>query len=183
MELMRRLTWIASVLVLTACQGVSFDGATHGLDTHAAFERLKTLVGTYDVEFPNVVEHSTVVWDNVSAGHAIVETLNVGTPHEMVSVYYLDGEDLALTHYCAIGNRPSLRLDRARSTTDEWFFSFDPATSGIDATSDAHIHGAHFKFLAADAIDVEWVFWDKGAEIERKLFQLRKQPGKFTPGG
>lgn len=182
MELMRRFMCIASGLVLTACQGVSIDGATNGLDSHAAFERLKTLAGTYDVAFPDMVEHTGVIWDNVSAGHAIVETLNAGTPYEMVSVYYLDGEDLALTHYCAIGNRPHMRLDRARSTRDEWFFEFDPATSGIDAGSDAHIHCAHFKFLSPTAVDVEWAFWDKGAEQHKKVFQLRKEPGKFTAG-
>ena len=179
----KRLMAVCGAMALAGCQVRTMDGATNGFDTQLAFERLKTMAGTYDVEFPDVTDHSKVIWDNVSGGHAIVETLNVGTPDEMVSLYYLDGEDLAMTHYCGIGNRPLMRLDRARSTRDEYFFEFDRATTGIDPATDAHIHAAHFKFLAADAVDVEWSFWDKGAEQHQKLFELRKQPGKFTAGG
>ena len=51
--------------VLTGCQGTTIDGATTGFDTARAFERLKTLAGTYDVEFPLSTDHSTVIWDNV----------------------------------------------------------------------------------------------------------------------
>lgn len=169
-----------AALLLTGCAAASIDGATRGLDSQAAFERLKTLEGTYHVEFAGMTERLDVVWDNVSASNAIIETLCAGTPHEMVSLYYLDGEDLALTHYCGIGNRPMLRLDRARSTGDEWFFGYDAATTGIDPRTDAHIHGAKFRFLSATEIDVEWSFWDKGAETETKLFRLRREPGRFT---
>ncbi len=170
----------ALAIVLTGCHGAAIDGATHGLDTQAAFERLKTLEGTYHVEFPEMTERLDVVWDNVSAGNAIIETLCAGTPHEMVSLYYLEGEDLALTHYCGIGNRPMMRLDRARSTKDEWFFDYDAATTGIDPRADAHIHGATFRFLSPTEVDVEWSFWDQGAETEKKLFRLRREPGRFT---
>jgi hypothetical protein len=165
---------------LAGCQGAAIDGATNGLDCQSAFERLKTLEGTYHVEFPGQAERFDVVWDNVSAGNAIVETLCAETPHEMVSLYYLEGEDLALTHYCGIGNRPMMRLDRVRSTKDEWIFDFDAATTGIDPRTDAHIHGATFRFRSPTEIDVEWSFWDKGAEAEKKLFQLRREPGRFT---
>ena len=36
-----------------------------------------------------------------SAGSTVVETLFPGTAHEMVTVIHPDGDDLALTHYCA----------------------------------------------------------------------------------
>jgi hypothetical protein len=161
-------------LTLAACQA-TVDGESGGFDAARAYARLTTMAGSYDVEFPGETERSKVIWENVAGGHAVLEKLNVGTPHEMVSLYYLEGQDLALTHYCAAGNRPLLRLDRARSTRDELFFVFDPATTGIDPKTDGHIHAAHFAWLDADSVDVTWSFWDGGAEQHAKLFQLRRK--------
>lgn len=180
---MRRPDWRllagAFALAAAACHA-TIDGATNGIDAGACFARLQTMAGSYEVDFEGQSEPSKVIWDNVSGGHAISEKLNAGTPHEMVSLYFLEGENLVVTHYCAIGNRPTLRLDRARSTRDEWFFDYDPATTGIDPKSDAHIHAAHFKWLDGGSLDAEWVFWMDGAEQHRKVFQLRKEPGKFV---
>lgn len=168
------------LLALAACQA-TVDGESGGLDAARAYARLTTMAGTYEVEFPGEPERSKVIWENVSGGHAVMEKLNVGTPHEMVSLYFLEGEELALTHYCAAGNRPQLRLDRARSTRDELFFDFDPATSGIDPKVDGHIHAAHFLWLDADSVDVKWSFWVEGAEQHAKLFQLRRKPAEAEP--
>jgi hypothetical protein len=164
-------------LTLTACQA-TVDGESGGFDAARAYARLTTMAGAYEVEFPGEPERSKVIWENVSGGHAVMEKLNVGTPHEMVSLYYLEGEELALTHYCAAGNRPLLRLDRARSTRDELFFVFDPATTGIDPRTDGHIHAARFQWLDADSVDVTWSFWAEGAEQHARRFQLRRKPAE-----
>jgi len=164
---------IGGLLALTACQA-TIDGESGGIDAARAYARLTTMAGDYDVEFPGETTRSKVIWENVSGGHAVLEKLNVGTPYEMVSLYYLDGQDLALTHYCAAGNRPLLRLDRARSTRDELWFDYDAATTGIDPKTDGHIHAAHFQWLDADSVDVTWSFWEGGREQHAKLFQLRR---------
>jgi len=165
---------IGGLLALASCQA-TVDGESGGFDAARAYARLTTMAGSYDVEFPGETERSKVIWETVSGGHAVMEKLNVGTPHEMVSFYYLDGEELALTHYCAAGNRPHMKLDRARSTRDELFFDFDPATTGIDPKTDGHIHSAHFLWLDADSVDVTWSFWADGVEQHAKLFQLRRK--------
>ena len=58
---------------------------------------------------------ASVVYKLTGAGSALVETQFPGSSHEMVSVYHLDGEDLRMTHYCAVGNQPHVKLDRANS--------------------------------------------------------------------
>ena len=63
----------------------------------------------------------------------------------MVSVYHLDGDDLRLTHYCAVGNQPRLKLDRASSTPDKLIFVFDGGTN-LDPAKDMHIHGMIMTF-------------------------------------
>ena len=83
-----------------------------------AFAKLKTLKGTWNNKVSEAEHHepapdTKVIYRLTGAGSALVETDFPDSNHEMVSVYHLDGEDLRLTHYCAAGNQPRLKLDRA----------------------------------------------------------------------
>ena len=46
-----------------------------------------------------------------AGGSAVHETLFPGQPHEMVSIYTVDGPDLVMTHYCVLGNQPRMKAD------------------------------------------------------------------------
>src|SRR5262245_29087300 len=92
-----------------------------------AFEKLKGLVGTWEGKAHG--EEVTVVFKLTGAGSALVETQFPGSAHEMVSVYHLDGDDLRMTHYCAVGNQPRVKLDRKTSKADDLFFAFDGGTN------------------------------------------------------
>ena len=88
-----------------------------GVDGKAALERLKTLAGTWRGHV--VTEDgppATVVYSVTAAGTAVTEALFPGTSHEMLTVYHLEGDDLVLTHYCAMGNQPRMKLARAAGT-------------------------------------------------------------------
>jgi hypothetical protein len=79
---------------------ISDDAAKAGL------ERFKSLAGEWvDQEDESRVMASYRV---VSAGSAVVETVFPGAAHEMVTVYHLDNGMLVCTHYCAMGNQPTL---------------------------------------------------------------------------
>ncbi len=176
-----RATALAALALLPACRA-TIDGKTDGqVDALAAFARLKGLAGDYQVTIDGMPAPTTVSYESVSGGHALLERLNVGAPEEMVSLYFLEGRDLAMVHYCGIGNRPHLRLDRTQSTIDRMVFVYDPTTTGIEAAHDPHIHGAIFKFVDADTIDVEWEFFANGASQNKKVFPLRRSAGSYTP--
>src|SRR5690349_7146838 len=78
------------------------------------FEAIKTLAGHWegntDEKMPNMSGQVTIDYKVTSGGSAVVETLNAGTPHEMVSVYTDNGGKLAMTHYCLMMNQPHLAL-------------------------------------------------------------------------
>lgn len=89
---------------------LSADAAQAGL------ERFKSLAGEWvdekdDSPSPTVMASYRVV----SAGSAVVETLFPGANHEMVTVYHLDKGMLVCTHYCAMGNQPTLACDLAEN--------------------------------------------------------------------
>ena len=143
--------------------------AKDGIEAEAAFKKLKTLVGSWtgktardEKKEEAKKEHEDAMPDEVSvtfkltgAGSALVETQFPGMAHEMVSVYHLDRKELRMTHYCAARNQPRLKLDRAKSTPDEFVFVFDGGTN-FDPEKDMHIHGLRIKFEKDGHVKSEW---------------------------
>lgn len=86
------------------------------------FDQLKALKGTWTGASPE--GPMTVEYDVIANGSAVMETMFKGTPAQMVSMYYLDGGNLVMVHYCAAGNQPRMKLD-PKSTPTEWTFLFD----------------------------------------------------------
>jgi hypothetical protein len=144
----------------------------------SAFTQLKTLAGTWNnkVSGHHEQEHAndtSVVYRMTGAGSALVETDFPGSDHEMVSVYHLDGDDLRLTHYCAAGNQPHLKLDRASSSPTHFVFVFDGGTN-LDPAKDMHIHGMTITFGKDGELDCAWEGYTAGKKTGTTHFQLSR---------
>jgi len=120
----------------------------------AAFDRLKSLEGEWKSANPGHPE-GKVVYKVTAAGTTVMESLGIGTNHEMVTMYHLDGEEWKATHYCAAGNQPHLKLDRKGSKPDFYSFVFDGGTN-LNPDKDMHIHAVRFKFLEGGKVESEW---------------------------
>jgi hypothetical protein len=108
-----------------------------------ALDRFRALAGEWSGSGGEMGDF-TATWRVTGGGSAVVETLFPGTPHEMVTVYHADGDDLVLTHYCALGNQPRMRARAASSAAGSAFaFEFDGG-SNIDPEHDEHMHRASF---------------------------------------
>lgn len=171
---------LVAVAALAGCRS-GMPGTDGGVDAAAAFARLKAMAGSYQATLPGDEGTVPVTYEVTSGGHALLEKLFAGADHEMVTMYYLEGRDLALVHYCSIGNRPHMRLDRARSTRDDLVFAFDAGATDLDPAKDAHIHSARIRFTETGAMESEWTFWSGGKEDHAKAFMLSKDPGLYTP--
>ena len=107
-----------------------------------------------------------------AAGTTVVETLFEGTPHEMVTMYTVDGGRVALTHYCAAGNQPRMRA-RAGGGPGRLVFEFAGGT-GFDPRRDAHMHDATLTFVDADHLHAEWTSWERGRPAGVAVFELTR---------
>ena len=160
------------------------DAGKQGVNAKAAFERIKTLVGTWKCNIfdaPKAEGHdqkhsaeASVIYKLTGAGSALVETQFPGSDHEMVSVYHLDGDDLRMTHYCAAGNQPRVKLDRTKSTPKHLVFVFDGGTN-LDAQKDMHIHGLQITFHDDGKITSAWEAFSGGKSAGTTSFILSKQ--------
>jgi hypothetical protein len=168
-----------SFAVLASVAGYRALGSdAKGVDAKAAFERLKSLDGTWNAETKKH-EHAaadkpqTVTYKVTANGSVVMETLFPGTSHEMVSMYHVDGDDLRMTHYCAAKNQPHLKLDKAASTPDRLVFAFDGGT-GFDPAKDFHMHSGWISILDTKHIESEWDGYKGREKMHSEKFVLTR---------
>lgn len=113
------------------------------------------------------------IYKVVSAGSAVQETLFPGTPHEMITMYYLDGPDLVMTHYCSLANQPHMKAEKSADAS-KLVFKF-VGGSNIDPAKDTHMHGLTLTFLDADHIRADWALYEGGKQTNEKPFDLKRK--------
>ena len=143
----------------------------------AALEKLKALAGDWVEVEPKLGPAGGVAssYRVTGAGSAVVSTLAPGTPHEMVSVYHRDGNDLVMTHYCAAQNQPRVR---AKTVTGNVIaMDYDGGTN-LDPARDVHIHAVRIEILGPDELRETWIGWKDGKPEEPPLvLHLKRKKG------
>jgi hypothetical protein len=142
----------------------------------AAYDRMKALVGDWiDVDgMYGMKDQVAVTYRLTGNGTTVVETSFIGTPHEMITMYSRDGDDLVLTHYCAAGNQPRMRARTFDGATIE--FAYDGGTN-LDPAKDMHMHSARLEFVSADEIRGAWTGWEGGKQAgdHQVMFHLKRK--------
>ena len=166
---MRRPAELLLLVVLATLGGAS--SAPAQAKPVSGFDRLKTLVGTWEASTP---EHSTLTNTIrlVSNGTALEETFQSSEADQMVTLYTPDGSRLAMTHYCAAGNQP--RMETPAVTGDQKEFHFD--FTGI--TNLTNPHAGHMQRLVIQITDPEhfteiWTWRENGQEREHTIHFTR----------
>jgi hypothetical protein len=146
--------------------------------THPGFEKMKALAGEWfsadeKDQTKDAAARPVCIYKVTSAGSVVQETLLPGTPHEMVTMYYQEGPDLVLTHYCALGNQP--RMKAAPPTApDKLEFKF-AGGSNIDPGKDAHMHDLTLTFVDADHLRATWTLYQNGQPSKVETFALKRK--------
>src|ERR1700687_636710 len=107
---MNSLAKILSVLVLAVVMMPSANPAAPGGGPDA-FEKLKALVGHWEEQQPSAMKQTLDI-QLTSGGSVVMERSSMvqdGAPVEMITMYYLDGDQVKMTHYCEARNQPTMR--------------------------------------------------------------------------
>lgn len=118
-------------------------------------------------------ESIKLVYRTVSGGTAIEERIFAGTPQEMVTMYHGNGkEEIVMTHYCALGNQPRLKL----SQTDGKQFEFNFLDGvGIDRETTGHMGGMKITLIDDNTILQEWAYYEDGEEKSVSAFTFTRR--------
>lgn len=142
---------LALVLVLLVTISPVNATTTAGTDAKSAFARLKSLAG--DWTGPKMMGHRmNQNYRVIAGGSAVMETCFPGTPMEMVSIYYLKGDSLVMTHYCVMGNQPRMKLNTRKSSADTLVFDFDGGDN-LRSTN-GHMHSATLHLSGRNKIEM-----------------------------
>jgi hypothetical protein len=125
----------------------------------AAYARLKTLVGEWDAETAMGKVH--VSYELIAGGTSLVERESGEKMPEMMTVYYLDGDRLLLTHYCMAGNQPRMQARAFNPETGEVEFQFLDATN-LTSPAAGHMHSAKIRLADNNHFSDEWEFYENG---------------------
>ncbi len=94
-----------------------------------------------------------------AGGSVVLETIMPGTENEMITMYYQDGDQLMLTHYCVMRNQPTMRASK-ESPAGSVHFEFISGTNM--KVTDPHMHDASYKFVDDDHFIATWRSFTNG---------------------
>ena len=113
----------------------------------AAFEQLRSLSGDWDGrDQSGTVVHSS--FRMVAGDTTVLETLKHGDMEEMLTLYSVDGDSIALQHYCPTNNQPRMRATPAAGKVKQLVFEFQGAGNLPDSSS-GHQHKLIIEFADA----------------------------------
>jgi hypothetical protein len=145
-------------------------------DKTSAFDKFKLLAGEWvgqgggeGKDFKDV----RITYKVTSGGSAVVETIDPDGGHEMVTIITKDGDALALTHYCMLGNQPHMKAD-ANADADKVAFKFTGA-GNLKSDKDMHMHDVTYTFVDKDTIKTEWTHYMDGKAGGVMAFELKRK--------
>ncbi len=170
-----KLFYALFVMLVTQMVAATPDHPQHApVAMPKEFDVLKKLVGTWEgtTKMGDKEEKVTATYELTSGGTALMEKLGPGTPMEMVTIYHKDGKTLAMTHYCALGNQPQMKLKKA----DEKSISFEMTKPiGVASMKEPHMHAMAMKFDGDDTITHEWTSYDNGKKKDTAVFNFKRK--------
>jgi hypothetical protein len=167
---MTRRAWFGGLVAITLATAATAEDKAGTPAKNAGLDRLKKLAGTWVEADDKGRPTDTVVsvFKVTSNGNAVQETIFPGSDHEMVTVYHRDGPDVVLTHYCALGNQPHLKLDPT-GPANQLAFKF-VSGSNMDAAKDMHMHEGSITWVDDDHITWQWAAYQNGKPLaEHKI--------------
>ncbi|MBS1713846.1 MAG: hypothetical protein JST30_05865 [Armatimonadetes bacterium] len=166
---MKRILTLVLTMALVATAAYCDDKE----QAKAAFEMFKKLEGTWKGKgkVGDMEMDSTVTYKTTGAGSVVMETMEPGQPHEMVTMYHLNNESFELVHYCAGHNQPRMRMKPGK---DPKVVSFEFVSGTNMKPSDMHMHTATYRFIDDDHITGEWTSYQDGKPGASITFDMHR---------
>src|ERR1700677_4093712 len=135
-------------------------------DAQNTFDQRKTLAGSWEGRMTTHSQRSEiegkamqVTLGVTSMGNMLMhEVTAAGRPDDPITMVYLDGDRVMLTHYCDAGNRPRMT---AKMYPDGKTVEFD-FLDGAGSPQDGHMHRAVFTEIDANHHTEDWTYMESG---------------------
>ena len=147
-------------------------------DAQKSFDKLKNLAGSWEATLKTTPptpeadgKHAQVILRVTSMGNALMHEMKMeGRQDDPITMLYLDGDRLLLTHYCDAGNRPRMVAKTSPEGKTVEFEFVDVAGS----TQYGHMHHAIFTVIDANHHTEDWTFMVPGDKMVQAHFDLTR---------
>jgi hypothetical protein len=147
-----RFTFLALLISLSA-------SALAQSDAQKSFDKLKSLAGSWEGTYEG--KPMQVSLRVTSMGNTLMhEQTEPGKPNDPITMFYVDGDRLLLTHYCDAGNRARMT---GRVAPDGKTLDFDFLdVSNFSSNQFGHVQHVVITLLDADHHSEDWIFMVQG---------------------
>jgi hypothetical protein len=159
---------LLALSVSTYCAAAPKDGTAT-----AAFRKFQDLTGDWTGKDDAGMDVRTR-FEKVAGGTAVMETLNMSGMEEMVTLYSVDGDGIALVHFCPTNNQPRMRAAPTSPDIHELTFAFQGATNLPDLQI-GHEQKMVIQFKDNDNIVEHWTWRKNGKDTEMIYTFTRKR--------
>lgn len=137
----------------------------------SSLSSLKVLVGEWKGTDTDGKPHK-VAYALSSGGTSLTETLTPPDNPAMTTMYYSDGDQLMLTHYCSLNNQPRMRTNGVKEGEKTFTFMFVDATNLTNPT-DVHMHQLVIDLKDHDHFTQTWTLSKAGKDVP-KVFSFER---------
>jgi len=135
-----------------------------------AFKKLQSLTGDWE----STREHATTNFKVVVADTTVIETLAAHDMDEMLTLYTVDRDGIALVHYCPTNNQPRMRAVPQSGEVKELVFEFTGA-GNLPELSMGHEHKLILRFEDENHMTEEWTWRKNGKDSVTVYHFVRKE--------
>lgn len=139
-----------------------------------AFQRLQSLAGEWEGKDEHGMAARTVFQSSISRT-VVMETLKPSGMPPMMTLYSLDGNGIALVHYCPTNNQPRMKAVPGASALTDLVFSFVDA-GNLPTPEIGHEHRLVIHFENADHITETWT-WRENGKDQDQIFHFSRKTG------
>ena len=107
-----------------------------------------------------------------SGGTSLTETLTPPDSPPMTTMYYSDGDQLMLTHYCSLNNQPRMRASAIKEGDKTITFAFVDATN-LKNPTDVHMRQLTIDVKDHDHFTQTWTLSKAGKDVP-KIFTFER---------
>lgn len=133
-------------------------------------DRFKSMVGTWQGK-SSTGDTSEVTYRLAAGGTAVMADMHMAGD-DMMSMYYVNGDDLLMTHFCPSNNQPRMKAVIS-SDLNTVSFDFMDATN-MSGPNAGHMHRAVFLFSDADHYTEEWT-WKQAEKSSTMHFEMQRK--------
>src|SRR5215472_9834882 len=167
---LRRALSLSVLLLLASSLNPSSFAAT---PCEAAFKKLQSLAGHWEGKDAHGMASKTS-FEALASGTAVLERLEASGMEEMVTLYSVDGDGIALVHYCPTNNQPRMRVVPASNDIQELSFDYQGA-GNLKSPNAGHQHHLTIHFDDADHITETWTWRADGKDTPMVFHFTRKK--------